>query len=355
MNVNREQFLNDLQMVRAGLSPREFVEQSSCFVFRDGEVMTFNDEVACRKKVDAKITGAVQSGAILDILQKLDDTELDVSENVKGELEFAGKRKRFGLTKEAEIFLPVDRVERPEKWSKLPKEFIEAVGMVQHCVSTDESKFVLTCIHITPLHVEACDNFQMIRHESKLPIKESVMVRGASLKDITGLAMNEVAVTKSWMHFRNASGLVFSCRRYADEFPDLEPMLKKDKDHAIVIPKGMAKASDRAAVFAVDATGESQVQVTLADGRIRIRGEGAIGWYRESTKVHYDGPPMSFFISPILLKQVSENHSDAAISENKLAIGGGPWRYVTCLSSTKRTVEDAEEEKPKKKKEKNND
>src|ERR1044072_4106839 len=30
MKVNKEQFQNDLEMVKAGLSPREFIEQSSC-------------------------------------------------------------------------------------------------------------------------------------------------------------------------------------------------------------------------------------------------------------------------------------------------------------------------------------
>jgi DNA polymerase III sliding clamp (beta) subunit (PCNA family) len=343
MNVNREKFLNSLEMVRAGLSPREYVEQSSCLVFKDNEVMTFNDEVACRVAVDVSITGAVQSAALFDILGKIDDEELTIEENEDGELEFRGKRKSFGLTKEAEIFLPIDRVERPEKWHSLPKDFIEAVGMVHHCVSNDESKFTLTCVHITKDWVEACDNFQLMRCMVALAIKGPVLVRGTSLRDLVSLAVDKVALTKSWIHFKNQAGLVYSCRRYSETYTDLEKLLKA-KGHKIVIPKGLATASERAAVFAADATGESHVTVTLQPGKVRIKGEGASGWYREVSKVAYDGPPMEFVIAPDLLKQISEKYSDAQISEGRLKVTGGAWEFVTVLGKKAEVKEEPSEE-----------
>jgi len=157
MQIQREELIGDLQMVKAGVSPREFIEQSSCVVFQDDHVITFNDEVACRKPTCLKgITGAVQAAALMAILEKLTEPELEVQENEKGELEFRGKKKAFGIVKDAEIFLPIDRVEVPEKWKSLPPEFTEAVGLVQYCVSKDENKFLLTCIHIAPTHIEAC-------------------------------------------------------------------------------------------------------------------------------------------------------------------------------------------------------
>lgn len=334
MNIKREEFLNDLLMVKSGLSPREFIEQSSCYVFSNKRVMTFNDEVACQKEVGIDITGAVQSAALLDILQKLEDETLLVRENEKGELEFRGKRKGFGVTKDAEIFLPIDKVEVPEKWRALPKEFTEAVGLVSHCVSTDESKFILTCVHIGPEFVESCDNFQIMRADVSIGLKSSVLVRGVSLKDITALAMEEVALTKSWIHFRNRAGLQYSCRRYNEDYPNLDAKLKSE-GHPIVVPKGVAKAAERASVFALDPSGETHVQVTLADGKIRIKGEGVAGWYKEVAKVAYDGPGMEFVISPMLLKQISENYSDAIISDRKLTVKGGSWVYCTVLGKPK--------------------
>lgn len=341
MKINREEFLNNLEAVRAGLSPREFVEQSSCFVFDNGVVMTFNDEVACRKDIGLKITGAIQATSLLEILSKLTDEELKVRENEKGELEFLGKRKRFGITKDQEIFLPIDRVEVPEKWKSLPKEFTEAVGLVQHCVSTDESRFVLTCIHLHPDYLEACDNLQVMRVAVATGLKESVLVRGSAMSHIVSMGMDSICVTKSWVHFKNQDGLIFSCRLYKEEYPDLSAHIKV-KGHDITIPKGVKEASERAAVFASNKSGDPLVTVNLTSGMIDIKGEGLSGWYQERKGVAYEGPPIKFVIAPGLLMHISEHHNEARISETKLKVNGGHWAYVTVLG--KPSEETAEEE-----------
>ncbi len=317
-------------MVKAGLSPREFIEQSSCLVFQEGQVMTFNDEVACRKEIGLKITGAVQAAALFEILEKMDDPELLVRENDKGELEFKGKRKGFGITKDAEIFLPIDRVEIPHKWHDLSKEFIEAIGLVQHCVSLDESRFTLTCVHLSPNHIEACDNLQIMRCQVETGLKGSVLVRGTSIAHITSLSMNKVAMTKAWIHFKNDDDLIFSCRRYSEDYPSLDELISF-KGHAITIPKGLAAASDRAAIFAMDKAGDPLITVTVADGMIRIIGEGLSGWYKEVKKVDYEGPKMKFSIAPELLKYISEKYTDAEITKDKLKVSGGSWEYCTVL------------------------
>lgn len=347
MRIQREELIKDLDMVKAGVSPREFIEQSSCFVFQDGMVMTFNDEVACRKKTCLRATGAVQAAALMAILSKLTEPELKVRENEKGELEFRGKKKGFGIVKDAEIFLPISRVEVPKKWRPLPPEFTEAVGLVQHCVSTDENRFLLTCIHITPEWVEACDNLQMMRCEMETGLKSSVLVRGTSLQHLTSLAMDEIALTESWIHFRNKSGLVYSCRRYSEEYPSLDSILSV-KGHPIVIPKGLTEASDRAAVFAADKAGDPLMTVALREGVIRLVGEGLSGWYKEVKKTSYHGPPMEFVISPELLKHISSKHSNATINQDKLKVTGGSWNYVTVLGRKAQEEENAEETKPAK-------
>lgn len=304
--------------------------------------MTFNDEVACRKEIGISITGAIQATSLLDILSKLDEPELRVRENGDSELEFRGQGKGFGVTKDAEIFLPIDRVEMPEKWRPLEKEFTEAIGLVQHCVSHDENNFILTCIHLHPEHIEACDNLQSMRCKVRTGLKKSVLVRGNSLAHITTLGMDQVALTQSWIHFKNQAGLIFSCRRYSDNYHDLDQIMNF-KGHPMVIPKGMAVASERAAIFAADKSGDPLVTVALSSGTIRIVGEGLSGWYKEVKKIAYDGPAIEFVIAPDLLKHISERYSDAQLMEGKLKVCGGHWEYVTVLGKPKDETE-AEDE-----------
>lgn len=332
MNLNREAFLNDLNLVKGGLSAREFIEQSSCFVFQDGYVMTFNDEVACRKQVPLKITGAVQSGPLLDVLGKLDDEELEIRENNEKELEFRCKRKIFALTKEAEVFLPIDRVEVPEKWLSLPKAFIESVALVQHCVSYDQSRFLLTCIHIHPEYIESCDNNQAIRCFIETGLKEALIVRGSSLEPLLNLGVDKFAITKSWLHFKNQQGLVYSCRRYVEDYPDISHLFK-GKGTKVNIPKGMADAAERARIFAADKIADPTVLVTLKDGWIQVTGHGACGWYKERKKIRYTDAPLEFLITPELLSKVSEKYEEAILTPTKLKVRSESWYYVTVLGA----------------------
>ena len=53
--VNREAFLHQLESVQAGLSSKEMIEQSSCFAFIKGKVVTYNDEISCRQKCEVPL------------------------------------------------------------------------------------------------------------------------------------------------------------------------------------------------------------------------------------------------------------------------------------------------------------
>ena len=337
MQINREKFWNALERVKAGLSTREFIQQSSCYVFKDGHVMTFNDEVACRIELDEEtvggsmnITGAIQASPLLSILEKLNEENLEVCENENGQVEFRGKRRRFGIVKEVEVFLPIDKVEEPGTWQELSRDFTEAVGLVSHCVSTDEMKFPLTCIHIHPDYIEACDNLQILRVDTKTKIESPILVRGTSLASITSLGMDSFSVTKSWIHFKNHEGLVLSCRVDREDYPSLDKMMDVTGG-SIVIPKGLKEAAECAAVFGVDRAGEEQVMVTLRDGKVKIRGEGLTGFYEERRNIVYEGPPLQFVIAPDLLKHISEKYKEATLSDSKLMAKGGSWTYITVL------------------------
>jgi DNA polymerase III sliding clamp (beta) subunit (PCNA family) len=344
MKIKREDLLGDLEQVKAGLSPREFIEQSSCFVFQDGQVMTFNDEVACRKEIGINVTGAVQATSLLDILTRLDDTFLAVRET-DSQLQFRGERKEFGVVKDAEIFLPIDRVETPEKWHKLSPKFIEAISAVERCVSTDESRFTLTCVHIHPEWIEACDNHQLMRVYAQIGIKKPMLVRGSSISHVRSLSMNQIATTPGWVHFRNETGLILSCRRYEDSYPDLTPILEMEEASKITLPKSAAATSERAGVFAMDKSGDALLAIKLSPNRMLIKGTGLTGYYQEYKDLDYDGPTIEFGINPELFKWLCENYNNAEISEDRFKAKGDDeghsWEYVSRLVPTTEEPEEA--------------
>lgn len=341
--VSRAELLSLLETVSHGLSPREVIEQSSCFVFEKGEVFTYNDEVSCRAKTDLKITGAVQAKPLMSLLEKMPEENVDIMVQ-ESELIIVGKKRRGGIRMENEVLLPVKNVERPGKFIPLHEDFLEAINLAQESAGKDESKFWTTCVHLHPKWVEACDNSQVTRFRLKTGVQASTLVRQSAIKCITNLEVTEFSETASWIHFRNKLGLVVSCRRYIEDYPTegVNRLLKVEGTSAI-LPKGLAEATERADVFSSENADDNQVRVILSNGKIKVRGEGVSGWYSETKKLKYKGPSLDFTITPKLLIELTRRHNECFVSREHLRVDGGRFVFVACLNIVGEKNEDQEE------------
>jgi len=333
MKLNREDLLRKLEAVTPGLAVREAIEQSSCLVFKNERLLTFNDEVACSIPCDLGFEGAVVAAPLLALLSKMTEKDVNISVNDKGTgLVVKGKRKRATITMESEVSLPVDAVEIPDEWEAPGAEFADAVGVVQHCASKDPNTFSLTCIHITPDYVEACDNYQLARYPVHTGVSESCLVKRDSLRHVTGLGMSKVCATKNWLHWLNpTTGLVLSARREFDEYEDLSELFIMDNGTPTTLPGGLAEACEKAAIFSEDNADDNVVLVKIKAGKLSLRGKGASGWYEEQKSVKYSGPPVIFSMAPDLLIDIIARTNDCLLDENRLKIDGGKFEFVTCL------------------------
>lgn len=332
VRVNREEFLTKLQSVSAGLASRDVIEQSDAFCFKDGYIMTYNEEVACRmpSKLGNDFLGAVKAKPVLNLLQKMKEDEVDL-ETADGELLVKGKgARKAGVRMEQEILLAIATVDKPTGWNALPDDFADAIKLVADCASNDASRFELTCIHIHPKWIESCDNSQLMRYKIKLGIENPILVRHDSVKHVVSLGMTKFCETDSWIHFKNPKGLILSCRRHVMDFHDLTPILKFDGVKT-VLPKGLQDAIEAAEIFSSENTDDNKVMVSLTKGKLKLRGEGVMGWYSESKKIKYSGPDMNFSIAPTILRELVKKYPDCEVGESKLKVDGGRFTYVACL------------------------
>ena len=182
-----------------------------------------------------------------------------------------------------------------------------------------------------------CDNFQLTRYTLATGVKESVLVRRSSVKHVVGLGMTKTAQTENWIHFKGPSGLVLSCRRYVEDFPDLAGFLKV-KGKQTTLPKGLGEAAEKAEIFSAENVESNNVTVTLKPGSIRIEGRGISGWYSETKKTDWDGDAIRFAVAPKLLIELVKNHNRCEITADRLKVDGGKFVYVSCLG----TVEEKE-------------
>jgi DNA polymerase III sliding clamp (beta) subunit (PCNA family) len=330
MLVNRLELLSQLDSVTPGLTPRNETEQSACFAFRDGMVITYNDEISCQHPVLLKkITGAITAAPLLAMLGKLPEESLNITVK-NGELRIVGKKRVVELRMEAEISMPLEHVEQPEDWSPLHKDFGEAIGLVQQCASRDQGNVALTCVHVTPRWVEAMDPYQIMRYRLKTGITEPTLIRRENIKHIANLGVTEFCMTETWAHFRNPNGLIYSCRRMVEDYVDSTEKLK-ETGIPLVLSKSVASAAETAKILSVENVDDEQVVIELSSGTMRIISEGSSGRYRERKTVKYDGDDLTFHMMPSLLVDLCKRHSDFEITEDFLKVNGGKFIYMTAL------------------------
>jgi len=340
--INKEQLLKELECVTSGLSPRGIVEQSDCFAFLKVKVVTFNDEIACSTACCLHVTGAVQAKPLLDLLRQMPEDTLEISAD-EGRLVIKGKERRARIVMEKEISLPFKSVGEPKKWTTLPADFLEAVNLVHRCAGKDEQKLEVY-VHVHPDKVEACMEHQVGHFRTHTDIKKSVLIHKDSIKHIVSLGMTEFGVGGAWTHFKNANGLILSCRCVMEEdFPDTAKALAV-KGAKINLPKGLADAAERANIFTEENVDDDDVTVTLKPGKVIVVGMGSSGDFREIKTMKYNGEEITFMISPKLLADLTMKHNEAWITPDTLKVKSGKFTYVTALGSMDEKAENDEKD-----------
>jgi len=319
--IDRLKFLQKLETLSAGLSSRELIEQSSCFVFTDGMLWTFNDAIACSRKSPLDIPDcAVGAKPLLELLRRLPDESITISAADK-HLMIKGKNKRGGIRMEKEVMLPIGSIDSPNKWIKLSEHFLEALEFVVGCVSTKEDSFDLQCVHITKKFIEACDNFQFSRYPLKMKLENSILVLGKMIKSIIPLGMTEYSIAKGWIHFRNEAGLGYALRIYpADDYLDFSK-LTITEGKPLSLGKTLAEAAERTAMFAEQLLDDTHnIHVELSKNQIVLKSESIDGFFQERKKAEYKGDKINFQIMPEQLALLARNYRQTLISDNRLTV-----------------------------------
>ena len=346
MNISVKEFLSLLNKVQPGLSKKETLEQSTHFVFKDGRVYTFNDEVAVSVKsgFELDFEGAVPSKELLSFLNKTKEETLRIREK-SGELLFIGKRTQMGLFMESTISLPVDEVKIPKTFSPIPKNFLDAVSFCLFSAGSDSATPALMCIHVAETFVETCDGFRMTRKAlcSPMPIKMG-LIPASSARFFSEYKIDKCAANKGWVHFKEDSGLVFSCRVEELEFPNMEPFLKVKGDK-VVIPESVVDNLERCAIFSKsDHEYQRTVEITFQEGKMIIYGDGEFGWIKEKVDVDYTGPSLNFIVSPKHLKDILTTKQTVTVGDGHLKFHGEDFDHVICLFVPSEEESDAQDE-----------
>jgi hypothetical protein len=333
MEVNREDLLRRIEMAKFGISPKGIIEQSKCVVLTGGHFFTFNDEVFCRSPsgLPNGFNAAIPADPLLQILWKLKEEriQLKLSDSL---LWLYAKKKKISIKVENEIHLPIDKIEIPPEWVPLHKDFCTGIDLIKECVGTDQTQVPFPFIHITPDYLEATDDAQVGKFRVRTPIKQNVLVRGSSIKNIVPLGVTQFCETDAWLHFKNEEGMIFACRKHLYDFPQEVSKVFEVEGQQAILPKGLESLVENAEVFSSEnAKDKNLLSIDLSEQEMRVRAEGELGCYRERKTVQYSGPPLKFIITPKILAEVAKKKNECQITNDVLIIKEGRFSFCACL------------------------
>lgn len=329
MEINRAYLLQVLTAVQPGLAAKELIQQSNTFVFKDDTVVTFNDEIAVHHPLeDIDFEGAVQAEELLKLLKRLSGDTVELTAD-GGELKVKCGRSRSGIRLEEEIALPLDAIEWPEEFWQLPEAFLPSLGRCLFTVSNDMSKPVLTCVHLEGAIIQSCDNYRLTRCTLDEDFfDEPRLLPGVAGQKLIGYKPIEFGVTEGWLHFRNEQGVVFSCRAYQDDFPNVSGLLDVEGE-SVTMPAELEGILDRAEVFSkAEFTQDERVSVLLQPKRLTVKSQGISGWFEESSPLKYRGEEIEFQVHPGFFKDVIKILDEVTIAEGRIKLNGEGFEHV---------------------------
>lgn len=333
--MKKQDLIDALEVVKPGLASKELIEQSTSFAFVDGRVVTYNDEISISHPVEGlDLTGAIQATELYAILKKLKQDEIEISVN-ENEIVLSAGKVKCGLLLQSEIKLPLTEIDEIQKWKTLPAGFIVAMQMAMMSCGTDNSKPILTCVHIHPEYIEGTNGFALYKSIMTTRfIKAPILIPATSASILSRFAPAKIAVTDGWVHFKSDNGAILSCRTFADKYPDTSK-ITKITGVLLTFPKTIMAILDRATVFGKHGAKvtDEDVDIIIDKKKIKISSKSESGWFEESANIDFEGERLSFKIMPSLLKGILASTTSCLYCGHALKFEGENWVFISMLIS----------------------
>ena len=332
--MKKTELIKALEAVRPGLANKEMIEQSTSFAFMQDRVVTYNDEISISYPIqDLDLTGAIKAEELYAFLSKAktEDIEVEIDD---AEIRLKAGRAKAGFTLQAEITLPLDEIGGTTKWKSVPDGLLEAIKFVSFGCSTDMSRPVLTCVHVTKSgNIEGGSNTRLTRYQTN-PLPEHIptfLLPATSAKQLVKYAATEMAWGKGWIHFKTKEGCVFSCRVIEEDYPDISAILAVEGTE-FQFPKTIDDILDRAAIFALKGDSkDGDITVSLEKNKITLASKNVAGWVEDSANIRYKGELVSFFINPIFLKEIVPKTRQCVLGKASMRFESDLWEHVVAL------------------------
>lgn len=328
-----------LERVKPGLARREIFEQSMCFSFIEGKVLTYNDEISISYPIDIPgVRGAIRAESLYEFLQRVNVAELEITAD-NAQITIVAGRAKAGIRLDARDLLPRQELGGTGGWAPIPnpQEFSMALKTCAPCCATNMSRPALTGIRVEGQNITAADGYQIVQCALSAPLPGApFLLPMSSAKELISVPVDEIARSDGWVHFRAPDGTVLSSRLMQDKFPNIAPFLNVSGD-AINFPESLREALRRALVFASGAASQGEnfpfVTLKICAGMIEAASEDEHGWFCETIPMEHSGPPIEFRVGAVMLSDLLARATSCIVGEQyRIKFTGDHWEHVIATS-----------------------
>lgn len=322
--IDRKQFIQSLSKVKPGVASKDIIEQSDHFVFEEGKIWSYNDEISVSQGFNHPIKGSIKAQEFYNLLLKIPHDEIEIEQ----------KKSNLYLTAEnfeaminiADTSLEADIVNPPginsKKWNDLPENFTEAVSFCQFSASSNMIKPELTCIWITNDDegegvAIACDSYRGTMFYLESSVKDPFLLPASVAKHMPVYNPTKYIVDENWIHFINKEKTTFSCRVLAADYDERAWEFFNVDGEEVELPEGFDSVIKRAETIIVEEFDQDRsIDIKLTDGQIECKGQSSVlGYVKEKQEIDYSGDEVNIQVHPALLADILKHSSKLLLGE----------------------------------------
>lgn len=324
MKVTKADLLDAMKKCLPGVEKgSSIIDGADTFVLREKAIHSYNDSISITVPFPLEgIDGAVKSIDFFKLISKMPADDIEINQTEKCFSIKSGSAEADMNLIQSSIVGYIDTLKTDEQeWKDLPAGFFEAVKLCK--INCNRSP--MRGIFVQEKRMYSTDIYRVNRHELAGEMDGFWLDDPAvtELQKIPGLTQYSVA--ESWVHFKSADGVYFSCKRKDEaSFPVqrieelIEGSSKADGDPENVLPDGIAAVADRASVLSSDIDGMPMIEMTVKRDKVHFSAERSAGRIREDlplTKPFKNDIDIKLWIDPDFLIEGAQKVKDFYIKE----------------------------------------
>jgi len=329
--MDRKALLNTINHVKPGIVSNASLELLSHFYFSGTALVSYNDKISVLSPCETDFTAFIRATDLSNVVAKSSDEFMKMS-LVKGKLNIKTKSMNVNLATlhDDELSGRLDNVAKSlekAKWKPLPDNFAECVRLCSFAASSNESDLTLTCVRLSGNICVSSDNMRIAKANLSGEV-DDMLLKASEIGHLTAISPTKYAVSKSWLHFKNEEGCVFSIRSIIGNYPDFLEFFAFEGT-SINLPKELLVGADLASIFTDNI--QPSVKITIENKFCTISVKADSGNIKHRTKIDYEGEAITFSINPDFLKEMLNHSSTIVIGKDKARLDTDKFSLVTAF------------------------